>query len=127
MRAGGDPPPAGSIYAGAVSIAGLQRVLADAPVTQANIAVSTRLTPADSDAANAIVTAEVGRAFKATDGPISRYARSGTFALPDQPSGEVRELAVFGYAEGLADHATLLAGGWPDPAGVTGCHPRRRQ
>ena len=30
---------AGSIYAGAVSIAGLQRVLADAPVTQANIAM----------------------------------------------------------------------------------------
>ena len=110
----------GSIYAGAVSIAGLQRVLADAPVTQANVAVSTRLAPADAEAADAIVTAELGRAFEATGGSVTRYARSGTFALPDQPAGEVRELAVFGYAEGLADHATLLAGNWPDPAGVDG-------
>ena len=79
-------------------------------MTQANIAVSTRLAPADADAADAIVTAELGRAFEATGGRITRYARSGTFALPDQPAGEVRELAVFGYAEGLADHATLVAG-----------------
>ena len=111
---------AGSIYAGAVSIAGLQRVLADAPVTRANVAVSSRLAPADSEAADAIVSAEIGRAFEATGGGITRYARSGTFALPDQPPGEVRELAVFGYAEGLADHATLLAGNWPDPAGTAG-------
>jgi FtsX-like permease family len=111
---------AGSIYAGAVSIAGLQRVLGDAPATEANIAVSTRLTAGDEAAADAIVTAELGRAFEATGGTILRSARSGTFALPDQPTGEVRELAVLGYAEGIADHVTLTAGLWPDPTGTVG-------
>ena len=62
-------------------------------------------------------------------GGSSRYARSDTFALPDQPPGEVRELAMFGYAEGIDDHATLVAGAWPirrrrrERAG----HPGRRQ
>ena len=40
---------AGPMYAGAVSIAGLHRVLADAPVDQANVQVSLRVSPDRAD------------------------------------------------------------------------------
>ena len=83
------------MYAGAVSIAGLQRVLADAPVTQANIEVSTRLDPEDAEAADRVVTPEVGRALGDGGGPIPRSARSDTFARhPPRPESCDRPLRV---------------------------------
>ena len=58
----------------------------------------------------------LGRSVERSPG----IARSESFALPDQPAGEVRDLAVLGYAEGLADHATLVDGAWPAPDGSAG-------
>ncbi len=109
---------AGSIYAGAVSTAGLHRVLADSPASEANIEISVRVEPSEADAVDAAVSAELLRVLDPPGGVILRQARSDTFALPDQPAEAVRELGVLRYAEGLADHATLLAGTWPDETGT---------
>jgi hypothetical protein len=107
---------AGSIYAGAVSTAGLHRVLADSPASEANIEVSVRADPAESVAIDAVVSEELRRVMEPPGGVIFRHARSDSFALPDQPAGSVRELAVLGSAEGLADHASLVSGSWPEGA-----------
>lgn len=69
---------AGPMYAGAVSIAGLQRVLADAPVAEANVAVAFRTDPAAWDGADAVVRRELDRAIGAVDhepAPIRRPER----------------------------------------------------
>lgn len=112
---------AGTIYANAVSIAGLHRVLADAPVRSANIAISTRVATDAVDAVDAVVVEELARVFGPIGGEVVLSARSDSFALPDQPTGEVRALAVLGYTDGLAEHGTLLDGAWPtDPqAGIS--------
>ncbi|HSM38499.1 MAG TPA: hypothetical protein VK838_04135, partial [Candidatus Limnocylindrales bacterium] len=104
---------AGPIYSDAVSLAGLRRTLADAPVTDVNIEI-TALAPVDRVA---LVGAEVERQLAAASGSlgsrVERSARSDTFALPDQPAGTVRDLATIGFADGIADHATILDGSWP--------------
>lgn len=105
---------AGAIYANAVSIAGLHRVLADAPVGSANIAVSIRVPTADVDVVDGVVDDELKRVFGSVGGEVLESARSDSFALPDQPAGEVRALTVLGFADGLADHAALVDGAWPD-------------
>ena len=109
---------AGSMYANAVSIAGLHRVLADSPVEAANIAVSTRVPPADADAVDATVRRELGRVFGDVGGEVLQSSRSDSFALPDQQPGAVQALAVLGHAEGLSEHAGLLLGRWPEEATV---------
>lgn len=111
---------AGSIYASAVSTAGLHRVLRDAPADQANVAISYRVRPADADAIDTTVSGAIRLAFDPIGGTVVRVARSDTFALPDQPEGEVRNLAVLGYAEGLTDQATLIEGAWPETGGGPG-------
>jgi len=110
---------AGSIYASAVSTAGLHRVLADSPPAEANIAVSTRVDPTTADEVDAVVGRELLGVMDPPGGAVLRQARSDSFALPGQPPDAVRDLAVLGYAEGLADHATLVAGEWPEDADAT--------
>jgi hypothetical protein len=111
---------AGSIFAGAVSIAGLHRVLVDAPPDAANIAVSSWVSSGDADAADTTVTAALERTLGPIGGRIDRLVMSESFALPEQPAGDVRELAVLAYAEGLADHTTIVAGAWPGGAASGG-------
>jgi hypothetical protein len=109
---------AGPIYSDAVSLAGLHRVLADAPVDAANIEVTAAL-PRDEAAAR---SRNVERLLADTVGgigaDIQRSARSDSYALPDQPD-EVRDLAVFGFADGIELHASLVDGAWPE-SGVSG-------
>jgi hypothetical protein len=107
---------AGSIYGTAVSVAGLHRALADAPIAEAAIDVSGWVPPADAEAVDATVTGELERTFGPTGGQTLRFAETNAYALPGQPADAVRELAVLGSAEALADHATLLLGVWPQAA-----------
>ena len=109
---------AGAIYASAVSTSGLHRVLRDAPADRANVAVSYRALPADLETTDATVTEAIRQALGSTGGEIVRLARSDSFALPEQPEGDVRNLAVLGYIQGLADEATLVDGAWPDDRGA---------
>ena len=104
---------AGPMYAGAVSIAGLHRVLADAPVTDANVAVSFRVDPAAWDAADQAVRDALDRAIGRAGGTVSAYGRSDSFELPGRPAGELTDLVTVAFADGIEEHADLVDGVWP--------------
>lgn len=104
---------AAPMYANAVAIAGLHRVVTDAPVAEANVSVAYRVDPAGADAFDATVEAELGRALGGIGGTITRFGRSDSFDLPGQPPGPRTDLVDIAFAEGIEDHATLIAGAWP--------------
>ncbi|HET9540441.1 MAG TPA: hypothetical protein VFQ46_07565, partial [Candidatus Limnocylindria bacterium] len=107
---------AGPIYSSAVSLAGLHRVLADAPVADANVEVTLRAEVADAQA----IDTTVSRALRDAMGDLSTEIRwsghSNTFALPGQDPDEVRDLAVLGFMDGVEEHASLVEGAWPAEA-----------
>ena len=107
---------AGAMYATAVSTAGLQRILVDAPTADASVAVSARVRPDAFEASDATVTGALDDAMGEVGGAVSRLARSDSFALPIQPAEGVRNLAVLGATEGIDDHVTLIEGP-REPAG----------
>ena len=111
---------AGPIYASAVSIAGLHRTLADAPVTEANIEINMRSAPNGAAALDPAVRGELQRLIEPLGGTIRESGRTDSFALPDQPAGGVRDLAVLGFAEGIEEHATLVSGSWPRETAIRG-------
>ena len=104
---------AGVMYGDAVSVACLHRSLADAPVTGVNIEATARVSAEGREDLDRTVTAAIDEALGTLPRTIARIGRSDSFALPDQPEGGVRDLATFGFAEGIEDHATIVAGGWP--------------
>jgi ABC-type lipoprotein release transport system permease subunit len=107
---------AGPIYASAVSLAGLHRVLAEAPTEAANIQASVRVqTDVAAEVSQAVVD-ELTRVSGPLRGSVVRLGRSETFALPGQPDDEVRDLAVLGFITELDQHASLVDGQWPSPA-----------
>lgn len=109
---------AGPMYAGAVSIAGLQRVMIDSPVSDANVEVSMRLGPDDAEAADRVVTPELERALGEVGGTVLRLGRSDSFGLPGRPAAVRTDLVEVAFAERIEDHATLVAGSWPAPVSV---------
>ena len=104
---------AAPMYANAVAIAGLHRVVTDAPVADANVSVAYRIDPSAADAFDATVEAELGRALGGIGGTITRFGRSDSFDLPGQPPGPLTDLVDIAFAEGIEDHATLVDGAWP--------------
>ena len=109
---------AGPMYAGAVAIAGLQRVMTDAPVSEANIEVSMRLDPGAAQDAERVVTPELERALGDVGGTILRSGRSDSFGRPGPATGPRTDLIEIGFAEGIENRATLVAGSWPVPIPV---------
>ncbi len=105
---------AGPIYAGAVTLSGLHRTLADAEVIEADVEISSRVRPADYRSMNDRVASEAGNAFAPTGATVERMGRSDSFALPGQAEGDVSELAVFGFFDNLQSHTTLVDGTWPE-------------
>ncbi len=114
---------AGPMYAGAVSVAGLHRVLADAPVADANVGISLRSEPAGWPAIDGLVTKELARAMGPVGGSVVGYGRSESFSLPGQSSGPLVDLVELGFVDGLVDHAELVDGAWPAGDGGTGPIP----
>jgi ABC-type lipoprotein release transport system permease subunit len=111
---------AGPIYSSAVSLAGLHRVLADAPVPSANVQVTFRGEASEAEAHNTIVSRMLREATGDVPVTVLWSGRSNTFALPGQDPDEVRDLATLGFADGIEEHTTLVAGSWPvDAAGET--------
>ena len=104
---------AGPIYSSAVSEAGLRRMLASAPTADANVEVVARIAPADASAANDAVGGLIRQAVGAAGVDTYAAGTSDSFALPGQ-TGEVRDLVTLGFQQGLEDHATLVAGAWPE-------------
>ncbi len=102
----------GLIYADAVTLQGLRRALADAPVRQANLQATARMTPAQVSGADPAVRASVKSSLP-VGARIVRIQKSDSFALPQQPADGVHNLAVFGAYEAIDRHASLTEGAWP--------------
>ena len=106
---------AGSMYANAVSIAGLHRVLADQPVDSRRTSpFRPRVAPDEAAAVDAIVVEALTGVFGEVGGEVPNRRGRTRSPLPDQPPGEVGTLTVLGHADGLADHASLVEGAWPE-------------
>lgn len=107
---------AGPIYADAVALSGARRSLADAPVTEANVAISLRTSP-EGYAANAgVVSAVVPETFGLIGGTIWPRVISESYELPVQATAEFIDLGVFEHIGRIEEHATILEGAWPESA-----------
>ncbi|MDP9273659.1 MAG: FtsX-like permease family protein [Chloroflexota bacterium] len=103
---------AGAIYGDAVALSGLHRALRDAPVGQSNLQVSVAAIDHPTER-TAAVNRTIDDLFGSLEPAVIASGRSGSFALPGQDHASVSELAVFDFADGIADHATLAQGAWP--------------
>ena len=108
---------AGPIYAGAVTLSGLRRTLHDSPTTQANVEVSIFSADGEYPSVDKLVSNTIPSAFATTGGTVDRSGRSESFALPEQPAGDVRNLAVFAFFQNIQSHATIVDGAWPQNSG----------
>lgn len=104
---------AGPIYADAVSQAGLRRVMADAPVADANVEITLRAERAAAREMDEAVITTANAALTGLDVALVHTGRSGTFDLPVDEPGPVPDLVELAALEGIEAHATLLDGAWP--------------
>ncbi len=109
---------AGIIYAGAVSLSGLERTLADAPVADVNVEVSGHLAADELRSVDANVRERLAAGLGRIGAGVVRQTESDSFSLPGQrPDADRIDLAVFGTYEALAAHARLTEGAWPVAGG----------
>ncbi len=104
---------AGPIYAGAVTLSGLRRTLRDSPTTKANVEISIFSADGEYPSVDKLTSDTIPSAFATTGGSVFRSGRSESFALPTQPEGDVKNLAVFSFFQSIQDHATIVDGAWP--------------
>ncbi len=104
---------AGPIYSSAVSVAGLRQVLAEASVEAGNVRVSAGVPLSRLDAVDQQISTELKRVAGTLPAELAHFGTAVSFALPDQGSSDVRDLALPGFAEGFEQHATLVSGAWP--------------
>ncbi len=110
---------AAPIYAQTVAGAGLRQELRDAPVTGANLQVSLNVPGSKFGQADQDVRQALGPIVDLTHGSGTRAGFSSSFGLPESESaGDTKPLAVFGFFDRLADHATLVSGAWPANSGA---------
>jgi hypothetical protein len=107
---------AGPIYADAVTLSSAQRTLADAEIEEANVEILLRIQPDDYVANNEIVTSLVPDTFGLTGGTLWSRIVSGPYELPSQPLDEFTDVAVFQARRQIEEHASIVAGSWPERA-----------
>lgn len=105
---------AGPIYADAVTQSSLQRTLADAPLADASVVVSVRTPPSDHSTIDRIATSELGDVFAGVNTTVTRVIDAETLELPDQTGEGLVALAQIRSMERIEEHATILAGSWPE-------------
>ena len=116
---------AGPIYADAVTVAGAQRTLVDAPVVDVNVSISQRMSGDEFSVSDAQVASQAERFLSPTGGEIVRLGRSEPYRLPDEvidrlaanidPDDDRTRQTVITFFDGLEDHATIVDGRWPVP------------
>jgi hypothetical protein len=111
---------AGLIYAGAVSQSGLQRTLQDAPVPDANVEVTARVSAEGLGETDRRIRDEIASSFGSIGADVVRVAESDSFQLPDgMGEADRTNLAILASYDRIAEHASLVDGAWPD-AGAAG-------
>jgi hypothetical protein len=104
----------GPIYASATSLAGIRRALADAPRADTIVSAAYYAPPAAAAKADAPVRRDLEAAIEPLGGKVLRDVQSTeSFAIGGRAEGAVEDRALLGFAEGIADHATLSQGAWP--------------
>lgn len=107
---------AGPIYSEAVALSGLERTLEDAPARDSGLEVSGRIPLEDASSADDRVASGIHRVLG--DGvAVYRSGTSDSYAVPEGEGRSADALAVFGFYDGLEEHASLVAGAWPSSAG----------
>jgi hypothetical protein len=108
---------AGLIYAGAVSEAGLRRTLHDAPVRDANVEITARVSRDAATTTDQRIRAEIATTFGAVGASVVRAGESDSFQLPDQlGAADLTNLTTLAFYDDVAKHATLVSGSWPQDA-----------
>lgn len=101
---------ASAMRSDAVARSAILQVLADAPAQEAAVEVAVEARAEEADQTDAIVQQELARALGTASGMTWASATSDGYRLAGRGD---RDILVFGFAEGLADHARLVAGEWP--------------
>ncbi|MGB9377893.1 MAG: ABC transporter permease [Mycobacteriales bacterium] len=102
---------AGPVYATAVADRGLRSTMAEAPASSTGVQVSGTYDASSYAATDRSVTSGLAAALAGAE--TYRSALSQSYELPGQPTDRVRNLAVLGFADRLADEAALVHGSWP--------------
>jgi hypothetical protein len=103
----------GVLYGDAVALTGLRQVLADQPPVTTSIAVDTRASAEELTEVEPKIERQLARILGWTGGELISVLDSETYALPEQPSDERTDLALFASYEGLDRHVDLVAGNLP--------------
>ncbi|HJP87484.1 MAG TPA: FtsX-like permease family protein [Candidatus Limnocylindrales bacterium] len=103
----------GVIYPAAAAEAGLQRALRDAPLASKSLDIARYDTPENAPAVDARVAAAVQDVIAGGGSLVRDWRRTATLPLAARTGAAVGDQADFGYLEGIADHATLVGGAWP--------------
>jgi FtsX-like permease family len=108
---------AGPIYSEAVALSGLERTLEDAPARDSGLEVSGRIPLEEASSTGERVENGIHRVLG--DGvAVYRSGASDSYAVPEGEGRPADALAVFGFYDGLEEHASLVAGDWPASSGT---------
>ncbi|MFI5254147.1 MAG: FtsX-like permease family protein [Candidatus Limnocylindrales bacterium] len=107
---------AASLYSDTVEVGGLRRALNEAAAPDRGVIVRTTGSRAEAVSLGPQMRTALDGAFGEAGADVSLTARSPAL-LPIGSSSEpaARRLVVLGGYDGLADHATLVTGHWPEP------------
>jgi FtsX-like permease family len=101
---------ASAMRSDAVARSAILQVLRDAPAGAAGLQVAVAAHAEDADQTDAIVRREIALALGSASGTTWASATSDGYRLAGR---DERDVLVFGFAEGLADHARIVDGDWP--------------
>lgn len=115
---------AGPIYADAVTTSALQRRLADAPVSTANIAALVKVFPEDLEATDEVTRSILAEALVTTGADIFSHIEADAFGLEtDSNPSDTTDLAAIQYFEDIETKASLDEGRWPEVDEVAAAIP----
>jgi hypothetical protein len=105
---------AGTLYAGAVTLAGLHRELLSAPAADRAIVVRTRILPDRLATARDAVVPELQRTLSAMGGEVAEVLQGSPYADAAADPETVTDLEQPAAFEGIERHAELVDGRWAE-------------
>ena len=105
---------AGTLYADAVTLAGLHRELLSAPPADRAIVVRTRILPDRLATARDAVVPELQRSLSPTGGEVAEVLQASAYADAAADPATVTDLEQPASFEGIERHAVLVDGRWAE-------------
>ncbi len=105
---------AGTLYADAVTLAGLRRELLSAPAADRAIVVRTRVLPERLDTVRDAVVPELRASLAATGGEVAQVLQPSAYADAAADPATVTDLVQPASFEGIERHAELVDGRWAE-------------